>query len=164
MRIFTRTFFAFLLLLSLSFAMVSCNVLSAQQPAQATLVTGSSTAKPILTPDATKGTVKGVLKLKGQPQTNDLLGLGKIIMSTEGLEIATQFDFAHSPQTDTMPDGSFVFQNVPPGRYGLIYATGPNSYLLMDPAAKGVKAILLDVKAGETTDLGVMDFDTLPTE
>jgi hypothetical protein len=106
------------------------------------------------------GVVIGKLMLKGKPLVNNAIGLGQVLKSDSGAELATAFDRIASPQTSTGPDGSFIFVNVPPGRYGLIFTETPETYLLLKPGLE--EAILVAVDADKTSDLGTFDFASLP--
>ncbi len=109
------------------------------------------------------GVVTGVLQLKGKPVEGTSLGLGEVVKDTNGVEIATSYDRINSPQASTAADGSFTIINAPPGRYGLIYANGPETYLLLKPGNPDKKeAVLISVSAGQKVDLGVLNYTELP--
>ncbi len=116
----------------------------------------------IATPTTAAGTgkVTGKMLLKGVIVKNVALGLGAVLKSKEGAELVTSFGRPQSPTADTRDDGTFTFVNVPPGRYGLIFADLPETYLLIYPGKKD--AILMTVEAEKTLDLGVLDFADLP--
>ncbi len=115
------------------------------------------------TQDPQLGAVTGIMKYKGKPVDGVSLGLANVIKNAQGTEIATSFDRTTAPQANTGKDGSFAFVNVKPGRYGLIYANLPETYLLLVPGDPNiVQAILVSVEAGQQTDIGILDFDELP--
>ncbi len=116
----------------------------------------------LVTPTTAPGTgkVTGKMLLKGVVVKKVALGLGAVLKSKDGAELGTSFGRPQSPTADTRDDGAFTFVNVPPGRYGLIFADLPESYLLIYPGKKD--AILMTVEAEKTLDLGVLDFADLP--
>jgi hypothetical protein len=118
-----------------------------------------------LTPDPQTGRVEGFLYFKGKPKVSTELALAHVVTDTSGQEIATAFDRANSPMTNTSDNGYFLFENVKPGRYGLIYADLPETYLLLKPGDSATQeAVLLTVEAGSVFDLGKLDYDQLPGE
>lgn len=164
MNISLKRFGAVIFSFILSLTLLSCSAQPAVKTSTNTSAApapGSKTGSPTWTVDASKGTVKGILKLKGVPQEKVVLGLGDVIKSKDGLEIATSFSWTNSPQAETGSDGSFTFSNVPPGRYGLIYTTDIDTFLLLDPESDQ-KAVLVSSEAGNVVDLGVLDYKKLP--
>ena len=153
----------FLLVSSILLSLLAACSASPTQPTQA--VEAGATKQPAETADPGMGAVVGTLKYKGKPLSLVTLGLANVIKDAQGLEVATQFDRAFSPQTSTQANGSFEFLNLKPGRYGLIYANGPETYLLLKPGDPNIQeAILMTVTAGQKVDLGVLDFDNLPDQ
>jgi hypothetical protein len=53
-----------------------------------------------------------------------------------------------------------MFDNVPPGNYGLILDVITNTYLLMKPGSQ--EALLIELSADQQVDLGTLLYDSLP--
>jgi hypothetical protein len=111
-------------------------------------------------PDPTKGMVKGILQVKGQPVVSSNLYLAEVIPNAQATEVAARMERATSPRAQTDLQGKFTFVNVPVGRYSLMYDAPPNAYLLLD--LKTHLAISVTVKANNTIDLGTLNYDELP--
>jgi hypothetical protein len=117
----------------------------------------------IPTPSDNKGVITGVL-LEGteefEPASNAVLYLADIVASTDGRKAAASFDRATSPNTQTDAHGRFVFSDVEPGEYALVLDRIYNSFLLHDPDGEG--DLLFTAEAGETVDLGRLEYLSLP--
>ena len=104
--------------------------------------------------DASYGAVTGKLFLtNGQPSVGSILYLGEYI----GLETSSPvviLDPSRHLHTQTGKEGMFCFSKVLPGRYGLIVWNAVESILLSEPATG--HSLLIVVKAGETTDVGIL--------
>lgn len=190
MRFSSRTFQALLILLTISTLLASCTAASQKSPVvPATNAVPGAAVPGAATPDATTasgypasgqptasqptavevtqdlqlGMVTGTMQLQGKPVRGVLLGLANVLKDANGTEIATSYDPVGGPQTTTRQDGSFTFNNVKPGRYGLIYANLPETYLLLVPGNPKIQqAILVTVTAGQQSDLGLLNFEQLP--
>jgi hypothetical protein len=127
-------------------------------PAPGTSVESSPAIQP--TADPKMGKVTGALVLKGSPWTKADLYLAPVIKNAQGTQVAAQLDREDNPKTTTDTQGKFVFVNVPPGRYALMYYDNPQAFLLLDPKTRlGVSAT---IEANNTIDLGTLSYDQLP--
>ena len=110
------------------------------------------------------GSLTGVLLLRRggdlQPVIDVKVALGKILSDDEGTERVVAYEPSRAPVAQTDSTGRFVFENLQSGRYGLILDTVLNAVLLYRDGA--ASAILLEVTAGEVTDLGRLEFSDLP--
>jgi hypothetical protein len=155
-----RKLFRFLLVLIISLLLLAACSTKTTEPTNPPV---QQPNQPTVTADPKMGMVVGVLKLKGKPVPFVALGLADVLKDAQGLEVATSYDRSSAPQVDTEADGSFAFMNVKPGRYGLIYANEPETYLLLKPGDPDIQeAVLVTVTAGQKIDLGVLDFNDLP--
>lgn len=115
-----------------------------------------------LRPDV--GRVFGTLQIRREqttePVTNTILYLAPTIKDTAGNEVMVGFERASSSKVVTDIQGRFVFQNIPPGNYGLVVDKIAFSYLLLKPDSE--KAMLILVIAGKEVDLGTLVYDSLP--
>jgi len=84
--------------------------------------------------------------------------LGEVLLAN-GTPALASLDKQTAPSTLIQPNGRFVFVNVPPGTYSLIVDMVIHTIILRDPATGG--DILVDVKEGETIDLGTLTFPDL---
>jgi uncharacterized protein YceK len=118
------------------------------------------------TPQAAKTSIPGTATVQVKISNNNaaLSGttffLANTLKNSEGQEISTSLDPTTAPLAVSDPDGSVVFHNVKPGRYGLMLSSGMDTYLLLNP--NDGKAILLTVKADDKIDLGDLKFTNLP--
>ncbi len=112
------------------------------------------------TQDPNMGSVKGILLLKGKPVENVMIYLGGLVTDDKGRELVAGYDRSSSMRAYTDENGNFTVNNVPEGRYGLILDLVTQAYLMNMP--DGDQSILLTVKKGETTDLGILDYQELP--
>ncbi len=122
------------------------------------------TISEIPTPSADMAIITGVLlqQLENAPEpaTQRLLGLGNIIPSSTGEPVVASFNPGSSPRTFTDSTGRFVFVDVPPGQYALIFDRITDSFLLNDPKTGG--DFLFFAEADQTLDLGELLYDSLP--
>jgi hypothetical protein len=127
-----------------------------------TTLSSSVTPTPTLAPGM--GRVSGVLQVgtkeDRQPAQNIILYLAETIKDSTGTDSVAALDRIRSPRTVSDDKGHFVFSNVPPGTYGLVIDLITTSYLLRQPDAD--KPLLIQVSAGEETDLGTLLYDSLP--
>jgi hypothetical protein len=116
-----------------------------------------------VTPNPTMGQVSGEILLKGKPLPFQTFFLADVLKDNKtGMELATSLDRSTAPKTISNENGVFSFMNVPPGRYGLIFISATDTYLLLYPGKQ--EAILVTVEAGGKIDLGVLDFEDLPVD
>ena len=113
------------------------------------------TATPVPpTPKPTTGQVKGVLvEDTEQPAAGQTLRLPTVEES--GGELTFHFE-DDSPITETNSSGTFLFEEVPPGRYALAAFLPLPTFLESDTGA----TIVFEVVAGEVVDLGTIPIKT----
>ena len=120
-----------------------------------------ATSGPAPAPSADAGVVIGKLLGNGQPATNTMLFLAEVQKDDAGTERVAAYDRATSPSAYVDAEGNFYFANIAPGRYGIVLDIVSASYLLNEPSSGA--ELLLTVTAGETIDLGILDYTDLPT-
>ena len=112
-------------------------------------------AAPYVIPNPTSdsGVVVGkIIDSQGKPFLN-LMYLGYSIPADQpGFPPMISYDEETSPKSVQDVDGRFYFANVPAGLYGLIIWNPVNSMVFED--SKTQQFLLIEVKPGETTDLG----------
>lgn len=122
------------------------------------------TLAPQVTLDPTKASAFGILMLERDgeavPVTDSILYLAETLRDDQGADSLAAFDRLRSPRTVTDSQGRFAFVNVNPGKYGLVLDTIINSYLLLWPGEQ--EAILIELREGETADLGTLNYEDLP--
>lgn len=112
------------------------------------------------TQDPNLGSVEGTLLIGGKPVANVTLYLGALVTDAQGRELVAGYDRASTLRATTDTEGHWKVYNVPEGRYGLILDIVSQAYLLDTP--DGTQSVLLGVKNGETTQMGVLDYSELP--
>ena len=146
----------------------ACSAPSTSEPQVPNGTISSPLASPIqLTPThvSGSGSVTGKLFLKGTPNkavSNVHLYLGGTVKSTTGVESGASVDRINSPRTVTSADGSFIFHNVPTGRYALIIDQVVDAYMLNDPQTGNDMVIIVEVE--KTFDLGTLVYSELPKQ
>jgi len=105
-------------------------------------------------PPAGLGTVGGtlVLELDSTPIDEATVYLGAVDR-IEGEPAMARLNTQTAPQAFTDAAGRFVFTDVPPGHYALIYETPFDSYLARYPDGED---IVFEVKRDEIVDLGTI--------
>jgi hypothetical protein len=100
-------------------------------------------------------TGKFVQQMKGEPVAGTTVYLGAVeqVDSTRGFSVAS-LNPATAQFTTTEQSGIFIFENVPPGRYALIYRNAFDTYLARYSTGKDV---VFDATDGQTVDLGQID-------
>ncbi|MCB0211822.1 MAG: hypothetical protein KDJ52_20955 [Anaerolineae bacterium] len=111
----------------------------------------------IPSPEGDTGVVHGrLLHLDDQPFADTTVRLGTIVWSPgkEGEDGYVASDRTASPQAQTDDWGNFVFENIPPGSYGLAVDnpefTELTAFVLNDI---GDKILVVEVEAGTVVDL-----------
>jgi hypothetical protein len=85
-----------------------------------------------------------------------VLYLGGIIQADEGLELV-ELDKQVAPMAETDALGNFVFTDVPPERYGLMYDTPRGTLLLKNPETS--QDMIIEVTGGEVISLGELPYE-----
>lgn len=110
------------------------------------------------------GAVTGVLLLQTetgvQPVTDMKMALGEALVDDKGAEHFVSYDSHLAPVSYTDSNGRFVFEEIKPGRYGLVLDLVVNQYLLHE--ADSSYTLLFEVVAGEVIDLGRLEYADLP--
>lgn len=120
-----------------------------------------ATAGPVPTPAEDRAVLTGRLLVEGKPVFNVYIALAEVVLDEEGQERVVSYDQFNAPKGLTDADGNFVLSGIVPGRYGLILDTVISSVLLNEPDNNN--PFLVTAEAGETVDLGELDYDdTLP--
>jgi len=114
---------------------------------------------PISAPDVGLGTVTGVLVETEEGQPSDpkgsaLLFLAPLIYSTDGAYEMANLNKGRDPASVTDEAGRFVFPNVEPKTYALVYSVVTHEFLLKAPGSD--EDLLIDVVADQITDLGTV--------
>lgn len=128
-------------------------------PAPTVAPSAVPSASPIV-PSADKGVVTGTLLNKDQPYGPIFLYLGKVLTKDDGSPVMASIDKAMSPKTMTDTEGRFTFSDVPPGQYALAVDLVTSTIILHHPTQ--ADDLLIEVKAGEITDLGTLAYTDLP--
>jgi hypothetical protein len=90
-----------------------------------------------------------------------LVGLAEVIKDDVGVEKAAGYDPSTAPRGELRPDGAFVIDNVPPGRYGVILDAVTTSLLLKEMENPD-NSLVITVEADKVTDLGNMVYPSIP--
>ena len=84
------------------------------------------------------------------PITPRSLSLGEVILSDDG-QPAFIRQREDAPEAELFPTGVFVFNNIPPGDYGIIIDLGFAQFPLTDEAGE---ELIVSLEGGEALDLG----------
>jgi hypothetical protein len=121
-------------------------------------------AGPTVTPDASKGLVTGVIKLRVNGEPTPVPGLivylGDQVSDGAGNKTGVSFDRVNSMRSITDEEGRFTFRNVPPGEFGLVLDAVRDAYMLKNPSNN--QDLLIKVEAGKTADFGELVYEQLP--
>lgn len=107
-----------------------------------------------------EGSITVNLKDGPKPLATTIIALAEVILDEQGKPKVAGYSASSAPRTISDEQGFFKIEDVKPGTYGLILDSVISSYLLADPVSGD--SILLEVKGGEVTDLGHMEYDMLP--
>ncbi len=89
-----------------------------------------------------------------------IVGLADVIRDEAGVPRASGYSPDTPNRSSTNDDGGFAIDNVPVGMYSLILDGVITSYQLIHPETG--ETILVEVEAGETFDIGVIRYESLP--
>ncbi len=111
----------------------------------------------------TTGAAVGQVLIAGaegvRPATQVYVALAALIADKEGVPRVAGYDAAAAPRELTLEDGSFVISDVPTGTYGIILDAVLTSVLLNEPGTE--RSLLIEIKAGEVTDVGTLEYESL---
>lgn len=114
---------------------------------------------------ATTGAVTGRIFVNNEKGfraiTGIIVGLAEVIKGEDGVEKAAGYDPSTAPAGTIGEDGTFVIDNVPPGRYGVILDAVTTS-LLAKEAENPDNSLVITVEAGAVTDLGNLVYASVP--
>jgi hypothetical protein len=119
-----------------------------------------STPGPAPTPAPDTGVVTGTILHNGKQIKRATIYLAEVLRDEQQLQSVAAFDPVNSPRAYLDPEGKFVFANIEPGEYNLVLDFVVSNLLLGHPDGSG--PIFLMVEAGETVDLGTLDYPDLP--
>ena len=108
-------------------------------------------------PQTDSGVVTGTLLFQEseEPYLNSILILGQISEADQpGYPPLVGYSLDSDPQAVQAKDGTFAFDRISPGKYGIVLWSPLSSFLLSDPQTGEI--ILVEVKEGEVTDLGTI--------
>ncbi len=115
-------------------------------------------------PTAATGAIVGRILISRDgvdiPVGNLTIGLADVIRDENGVPKASGYAPETPNKAATNDEGGFAINNVPVGTYSLILDAVITSYQLDDPLT--AETILVDVLAGETVDIGVLRYPSLP--
>lgn len=94
---------------------------------------------------------------EAKPMAEAPIYLGTILKSETGAEGLVQLVKESAPKAIVDAQGNFVFNNVPPGRYGLMLDT-PRGAILLNKPVTG-ESMIAAVSAGQTFDFGELRYD-----
>ncbi len=142
------------------FILTSCSTPSPTQSPLPTLQPVSSIAaplaiSPVMTPQPGMGIVMGQLIdiRTGQPAYKTILYLEPTIEHQAPLVLYGPLN--GQPETDSLPDGRFVLDKVPPGEYILALYSPVDILYYQKPEGT---AVIIQVKAGQVVDLGRVEY------
>jgi hypothetical protein len=119
--------------------------------------TGSVTTGTIPSASTGYGIVLGTVveQSNGAPPTEAVMYLGALVGVQDNFPLVTM-DRQTSPKAIPSPDtGRFIFVDVPPGEYGLVFWTPDASFPVEDPNKPGI-TLILKVDPGITQDIGTL--------
>ncbi len=121
------------------------------------------TLEPVPTPSVPdKGTATGVLLLAGNPTRpvpGAILYLGEVIRLDDGSPAMSGLDKSMAPSAQTNEAGQFIFTDVAPGDYTLVFDLVVHSFVLSHPSGGD---LIISVAGGQITDLGELRYYDLP--
>ena len=119
-----------------------------------------SAPTPVPMPSADKGAIVGRFidfETGEPPRTAMPVFLGELLPLEPGDSFMITMLPTSAPQTEVNVQGDFVFSDVEPDTYAMIFWTPMNNWVISDPETE--EAILVTVNAGEITDLGEVVVD-----
>lgn len=151
-------------LLLLSIILISSCLLSACYSPSSSPATAPEKSEPTITKAPDAGIVKGTILIeqngKYLPLKNVDLYLSEILMSPNGIAGVAALRAGSDPRTTTDDQGAFKFNNIAPGKYGLVLYLVMRSYLIDQTDKKA--SMIITVDANRTTDLGILKYQDFP--
>ena len=131
-------------------------------PTQSTAASEATSAPPpesiAATPAPGTGLVTGVALWEeegNEPATEIDLYLAEVSEVVEGQMSLAKLDPASSPKAATYDTGTFVFNDVPPGRYALVAYVSPADSVLV-PNPENGEDLIIAVEPDQVEDLGTI--------
>jgi len=119
-----------------------------------------TTSQEIPEPSPGESTITGVIQVKGEPLTSEVLYLADIVYTDAETPYLAGFDRNVNINTQTDNEGRFVFTQVPSDKmYALILDRFSYAIMLKNPADG--KDLLFTPSAGEILDLGLLNYESL---
>jgi len=113
---------------------------------------------------ATTGAATGRIFIQNdqgfRPVHHLIVALAAVITGDDGVERAAGYDAASAPRTDIRDDGTFVIEDVRPGRYGVILDYVMAQILITEPE-NPENSLVITIEAGAVTDLGNLVYASL---
>ena len=113
---------------------------------------------PLTLPQPASGmaTLGGVV-IDGQTRRappESLLFLGEVVYTDKGLPVIS-VDRQNDPVIVLQPNGTFAFEDVIPGEYGIVFFTPDYSFLLENPDSG--ESLIITLAANKVYDIGLME-------
>lgn len=116
----------------------------------------SANSTPVPTPAAGKAAITGKMIVNGsQPFTDRLIRISKIY--GEGHEAIYVVNESTDPGTYTDAQGVFVFTDIEPGNYAVLFADGNGNYLTINESAEKILTVVAE--ENKIVDMGVIRFN-----
>lgn len=113
-------------------------------------------------PEADSAVIVGILLEKGEPIFNATIYLAEVLQDSDTGEFqVASYSRERSPRAAVDQNGQFLFTDVKPGKYSLILDNFSNYFSLNEPAAAD-QPLIFSAEAGQTIDLGKLDYEDLP--
>ncbi len=106
------------------------------------------------------GAVEGQFIYRGEPLVGMNFYLASFITDADGNEYAASINPQKSPFAVSDSAGMVRFNNVPPGKYGVVLEVDVSSFLLMTP--KGDVGLTVMVEDQKVADMGKLEYQDLP--
>jgi protocatechuate 3,4-dioxygenase beta subunit len=119
-----------------------------------------ATKGPLPTVHPEKSVITGRLLLNKKPVVNATIYLADV--QEQGGFATGSYDRSTSPRATTDSEGRFVFADVLPGKYGLIYDNFVIYVALHIPGEAEDKGLMVEAVAGQLVDLGDLNYPELP--
>ena len=110
------------------------------------------------------GIVYGQVLYNNKPVVGYNVYLADLLVDNAGVERIASLKRSSAPQAILDKNGNFVFNEVLPKRYVLMFSDGVGSYLLLLPDSDSEEAIIIEVRQNSETDLGSLNYSDFPLD
>lgn len=121
-------------------------------------------AAPTAQLEPNKGRVVGTLLVRSGGSTQPVSGFNVYLAATvkdiTGKDAFVGLERVNAPRAITDAQGTFIFQNIVPGNYGLVLDIGFDTILMLKPESE--EGIILTVMPGKEVSLGTLLYESLP--